>query len=25
MMMVDDTYHENLTPERVRRILRELD
>lgn len=24
MMMVDDTYHENLTPERVRRILREL-
>jgi NADH-quinone oxidoreductase subunit E len=25
MMMVDDTYHENLTPERVRQILRELD
>jgi len=25
MMMIDDTYHENLTPERVRRILRELD
>ncbi len=24
MMMIDDTYHENLTPERVRRILREL-
>jgi NADH-quinone oxidoreductase subunit E len=25
MMMVDDTYHENLTPERVRRILGDLD
>jgi len=25
MMMIDDTYHENLTPERTRRILRELD
>ena len=25
MMMIDDTYHENLTPERVRRILRGLD
>ena len=25
MMMIDDTYHENLTPERVRRILRELE
>jgi NADH-quinone oxidoreductase subunit E len=25
MMMVDDAYHENLTPERARRILRELD
>jgi NADH-quinone oxidoreductase subunit E len=25
MMMVDDTYHENLTPERVRQIVRELD
>jgi NADH-quinone oxidoreductase subunit E len=24
MMMVDDTYHENLTPERVREILRGL-
>jgi NADH-quinone oxidoreductase subunit E len=24
MMMVDDTYHENLTPERVRQILAEL-
>jgi len=24
MMMVDDSYHENLTPERVRRLLREL-
>jgi NADH-quinone oxidoreductase subunit E len=24
MMMVDDTYHENLTPERVRQILKEL-
>lgn len=25
MMMVDDQYHENLTPERVREILRGLD
>jgi NADH-quinone oxidoreductase subunit E len=25
MMMVDDDYHENLTPERVRAIVRELD
>jgi NADH-quinone oxidoreductase subunit E len=25
MMMVDDAYHENLTPESVRRILRELE
>jgi NADH-quinone oxidoreductase subunit E len=25
MMMVDDAYHENLTPGRVRRILGELD
>lgn len=25
MMMVDDTYHENLTPDRVRSIVRELD
>jgi NADH-quinone oxidoreductase subunit E len=25
MMMVDDDYHENLTPESVRRILRGLD
>jgi NADH-quinone oxidoreductase subunit E len=25
MMMVDDTYHENLTPERVREILKGLD
>jgi NADH-quinone oxidoreductase subunit E len=25
MMMVDDAYHENLTPESVRRILGELD
>jgi NADH-quinone oxidoreductase subunit E len=24
MMMVDDTYHENLTPEQVQRIVREL-
>ncbi len=24
MMMIDDTYHENLTPERVRQILKEL-
>lgn len=24
MMMVDDDYHENLTPERVRQLLREL-
>lgn len=24
MMMVDDTYHENLTPERVRQVLSEL-
>jgi NADH-quinone oxidoreductase subunit E len=24
MMMIDDTYHEKLTPERVRRILGEL-
>jgi NADH-quinone oxidoreductase subunit E len=25
MMMIDETYHENLTPESVRRILGELD
>jgi NADH-quinone oxidoreductase subunit E len=25
MMMIDDTYHENLTPESVRRIVGELD
>jgi NADH-quinone oxidoreductase subunit E len=25
MMMVDDDYHENLTPQKVRRILKELD
>ncbi|HVR07773.1 MAG TPA: NADH-quinone oxidoreductase subunit NuoE [Thermoanaerobaculia bacterium] len=25
MMMIDDTYHENLTPERVRQILGDLD
>ncbi|MDI9632218.1 MAG: NAD(P)H-dependent oxidoreductase subunit E [Acidobacteriota bacterium] len=25
MMMVDDEYHENLTPERVRQIVRALD
>ena len=25
MMMVDDAYQENLTPDRVREILRELD
>jgi len=25
MMMIDDTYHENLTPTRVRQILEELD
>ena len=25
MMMIDDTYHENLTPERLRRILGDLD
>ena len=25
MMMIDDTYHENLTPERVRQILTELE
>jgi NADH-quinone oxidoreductase E subunit len=25
MMMVDDTYHENLTPERAREIVRSLD
>lgn len=24
MVMIDDDYHENLTPERVRQILREL-
>jgi NADH-quinone oxidoreductase E subunit len=24
MMMIDDAYHENLTPERVRRIVEEL-
>ncbi|HVF58318.1 MAG TPA: NADH-quinone oxidoreductase subunit NuoE [Thermoanaerobaculia bacterium] len=24
MMMVDDDYHENLTPQRVRRVLKEL-
>ena len=24
MIMVDDDYHENLTPERVRQIVREL-
>lgn len=25
MMMIDDQYHENLTPEQVREIVRELD
>jgi NADH-quinone oxidoreductase subunit E len=25
MMMIDETYHENLTPERVHEILRKLD
>ena len=25
MMMVDDRYHENLTPEKVREIVRGLD
>jgi NADH-quinone oxidoreductase subunit E len=25
MMMVDDTYHENLTPDAVRRIVKELE
>lgn len=25
MMMVDDRYHENLTPESARRVVRELD
>jgi NADH-quinone oxidoreductase E subunit len=25
MMMIDDTYHENLTPQRVRQILGELE
>jgi NADH-quinone oxidoreductase subunit E len=25
MMMVDDEYHENLTPKRVRQVLRELE
>lgn len=24
MMMIDDTYHENLTPQRVRKIVEEL-
>ena len=24
MVMIDDDYHENLTPERVRQIVREL-
>jgi NADH-quinone oxidoreductase subunit E len=24
MMMIDDTYHENLTPEAARRIVAEL-